>query len=81
MRRIFTAAILLSCLAVPVLAQETPAAAPAAATPAVPAAAMPAGPPPDGATALCKDGTYTSTHHASGICASHKGVAKMLSTH
>ena len=80
MRRIFAAAALLSLVTVPVLAQETPATAPVA-TPAVPAAAMPAATPPDGATALCKDGTYSTSHHASGICADHKGMAKMLKVH
>jgi Protein of unknown function (DUF3761) len=83
MRRIFTAAALLSCLVVPAFAQDVPA-APAPATPAAttdkPLAAVPAT-PPEGATALCTDGTYTSTHHASGICASHKGMAKMLKVH
>ena len=82
MRRIVTAAALLSCLVVPAFAQDTPAAAPAtpAATTDKPMAAVPAT-PPEGATALCNDGTYTTTHHASGICASHKGMAKMLKAH
>ena len=83
MRRIIAAAALLSCLVAPAFAQDTPAAAPA--TPAVtadkPMAVVPAGPMPEGATALCNDGTYTTTHHASGICASHKGMAKMLKVH
>ncbi len=83
MRSLIAAAALLSCLAVPAFAQDAAAAAPA--TPAAntdkPMAAVPAGPVPEGATALCNDGTYTTTHHASGICASHKGMAKMLKEH
>jgi uncharacterized protein DUF3761 len=84
MRRLVTAAALLSCLVAPAFAQDTPA-APAPATPAAttdkPMGVMPVGPMPDGATALCNDGTYTTTHHASGICASHKGMAKMIKVH
>ena len=34
--------------------------------------------PPAGATAMCKDGTYSMTKTASGRCSSHGGVAKTL---
>ena len=30
---------------------------------------------PNGATAQCKDGTYSKSMHRSGTCAGHKGVA------
>uniref|UniRef100_UPI0032AF4A90 DUF3761 domain-containing protein n=1 Tax=Sphingomonas sp. AR_OL41 TaxID=3042729 RepID=UPI0032AF4A90 len=30
---------------------------------------------PDGATAQCKDGTYSKSTHRAGTCAGHKGVA------
>jgi len=42
---------------------------------AVPAAS--AAPPP-GATALCRDGTYSFSQHRSGTCSYHGGVAKWL---
>jgi hypothetical protein len=34
---------------------------------------------PTGATAQCKDGTYSHSKSHSGSCAGHKGVAKFLS--
>jgi hypothetical protein len=34
--------------------------------------------PPDGATGLCKDGTYTMSKTHSGACSSHGGVSKWL---
>lgn len=34
--------------------------------------------PPDGATARCKDGTYSFSQHRSGTCSGHKGVAQWL---
>ena len=40
----------------------------------LPAAAM-----PTGATAQCKDGTYSKAAHHSGACSHHGGVAKFLS--
>ena len=40
----------------------------------VPAAA----PAPDGATAMCKDGTYSMSKHHTGSCSHHGGVAKFL---
>jgi hypothetical protein len=51
--------------------------APAAPKPAA-AAAAPAGPAPEGATAVCKDGTYSKAKHHSGACAHHGGVSQWL---
>jgi Protein of unknown function (DUF3761) len=34
--------------------------------------------PPPGATALCRDGSYSFSHHRSGTCSHHGGVAKWL---
>jgi hypothetical protein len=34
--------------------------------------------PPPGATALCRDGTYSFSHHRAGTCSHHGGVAKWL---
>jgi Protein of unknown function (DUF3761) len=71
----------------------TPAAAPAkTATPAAPAAtaaksstatksaptATAGNTDPAGATAKCKDGTYSKSAHRSGTCSSHGGVAEWL---
>ena len=44
---------------------------------AVPAQVASASPPP-GATARCRDGTYSFSHHRSGTCSHHGGVAKWL---
>jgi hypothetical protein len=33
---------------------------------------------PSGATAKCKDGTYSKSQHRSGTCSSHGGVAEWL---
>jgi hypothetical protein len=33
---------------------------------------------PGGATAKCKDGTYSSSQSRSGTCSGHKGVAQWL---
>jgi hypothetical protein len=43
----------------------------------VPATAS-GGPPPPGATARCNDGTYSFSHHHSGTCSHHGGVAAWL---
>ncbi len=71
-------------------AATPPAAAPAAPTPA-PAApksaptttksaptAAAGNTDPTGATAKCKDGTYSKSQHHSGTCSSHGGVAEWL---
>jgi hypothetical protein len=79
--RMMLAAATLSFLAVPAFAAEpvVPAVACAAgATCAAPVVAVVpvASVKPDGATGLCKDGTYTMVHHFSGACSSNKGIAK-----
>ncbi|MBY8864060.1 DUF3761 domain-containing protein [Nocardia sp. CA2R105] len=33
---------------------------------------------PDGATAQCKDGTYSFSRHRAGTCSHHGGVARWL---
>ncbi|HKS43585.1 MAG TPA: DUF3761 domain-containing protein [Amycolatopsis sp.] len=37
-----------------------------------------AGSPPPGATARCKDGTYSFSQHRQGTCSGHGGVASWL---
>jgi hypothetical protein len=44
----------------------------------VPAVWAGAATPPPGATALCRDGTYSFSQHHSGTCSHHGGVAKWL---
>ena len=44
---------------------------------AFPAGAAATAPPP-GATALCRDGTYSFSQHHSGTCSHHGGVARWL---
>jgi len=34
--------------------------------------------PPAGATAKCRDGTYSSSQHASGTCSHHGGVLRWI---
>jgi hypothetical protein len=62
-----------------------PAAAPAAASAAKTSTATKSAPTatasntdPTGATAKCKDGTYSKSAHRSGTCSSHGGVAEWL---
>ena len=70
----------------PAAAPAAPAAAPAAAaaqpkssTASKSAPAAKAGnTDPTGATAKCKDGTYSKSQHHSGTCSSHGGVAEWL---
>ena len=78
MRFLFAAAIALSFAAGPVYAADpvtTDAATPAVVHPNDPANIQEK---PEGATALCKDGTWTKTHNHTGACASHKGVVRWL---
>jgi hypothetical protein len=35
---------------------------------------------PTGATAKCKDGTYSKSQHHSGTCSSHGGVSEWLTS-
>ncbi len=75
----------------PAAAPAAPAAAPAAPAPAAAAAqpksstasksaptAKAGNTDPTGATAKCKDGTYSKSQHHSGTCSSHGGVAEWL---
>jgi uncharacterized protein DUF3761 len=41
-------------------------------------AASPKPSPPSGATALCKDGTYSYSQHARGTCSRHGGVSEWI---
>jgi hypothetical protein len=66
-------------------AKAKPATAAATATPAAAAPATKSAPTtaasntdPTGATAKCKDGTYSKSTHHSGTCSSHGGVAEWL---
>lgn len=49
-----------------------PSARPISAPQAAPSASNPAG--PNGATAMCSDGTYSHSAHRSGTCSHHGGV-------
>ena len=79
MRTIFAAVIALSFLGLPALAAD-PVAPEATAGEYVAKPGDPANvtPMPEGATALCKDGTWTKTHNRTGACASHKGIVRWL---
>lgn len=61
--------------AAPAPAAPVPAPNPRAAAPAQ--APAPAGAPAN-ATALCKDGTYSTSQHRSGTCARHGGVDRWI---
>jgi hypothetical protein len=70
----------------PATAATAPASTPAAAPAAAKSATVPKTAPtatasntdPTGATAKCKDGTYSKSKHRSGTCSSHGGVAEWL---
>ncbi|SRR5258706_11053577 len=71
----------------PATAATPAAAAPAAAAPAAAKSstvsksaptATASNTDPTGATAKCKDGTYSKSHHHSGTCSHHGGVAEWL---
>ena len=78
MRSIFAAAAALSFLALPALAADPVAPVAAAAAVAHPGDPANITEKPEGATALCKDGSWTKTHNHVGACASHKGVVRWL---
>jgi hypothetical protein len=61
----------------PAAAPTTPAAAKPSASKSAPTAAA-SNTDPTGATAKCKDGTYSKSQHHSGTCSSHGGVAEWL---
>jgi hypothetical protein len=63
--------------ATPAAAPSTTAAKTATATKSAPTAAA-SNTDPTGATAKCKDGTYSKSTHRSGTCSSHGGVAEWL---
>jgi uncharacterized protein DUF3761 len=68
--------------AAPAAAASTSAAAPAAAKSSTASKSAPTtttgNTDPTGATAKCKDGTYSKSQHHSGTCSSHGGVAEWL---
>src|ERR1700676_4048783 len=67
--------------AAPASPAAAPKAAPAAAPKAAPAAkatATTGNTDPTGATAKCKDGTYSKSKHHTGSCSHHGGVAEFL---
>ena len=61
----------------PAAAPAAPAAKSAPATKSAPTATA-GNTDPTGATAKCKDGTYSKSKHHSGTCSSHGGVAEWL---
>ena len=76
MRFLFAAAIALSCFSAPVYAADPVAAAPGyVAKPGDPATVEEM---PEGATALCKDGSWTKARNHNGACASHKGLVRWV---
>lgn len=62
----------------PATSKSTSKAETAATAPAAPAAKTPANTDPTGATALCKDGTYSHSKHHTGTCSHHGGVSQWL---
>jgi Protein of unknown function (DUF3761) len=81
-----TAAMAPAPAAAPAAAAPAPAAAPAASTTAAKTSTATKSAPvatasntdPTGASAKCKDGTYSKSQHRSGTCSSHGGVAEWL---
>ena len=65
-----------AAVAAPAPVKAPPAAAPAAAKST--ASATAGNTDPTGATAKCKDGTYSKSQHRSGACSGHGGVATWL---
>jgi hypothetical protein len=59
-------------------AAPAPAAAPSKAAPAAKSAATTGNTDPTGATAKCKDGTYSKSKQHKGSCSHHGGVAEFL---
>jgi len=59
-------------------AAPAPSAAASQAAPAGKAAATSGNTDPTGATAKCKDGTYSKSKHHKGSCSHHGGVAEFL---
>ena len=59
-------------------ATPAPSAAASKAAPAAKAAATTGNTDPTGATAKCKDGTYSKSKHHAGSCSHHGGVAEFL---
>ena len=64
--------------AAPAAAAATPAAAKSSAAANSAPTAAAGNTDPTGATAKCKDGTYSKSQHHSGTCSSHGGVAQWL---
>jgi hypothetical protein len=62
----------------PAAAPAPHAAAASKAAPAAKAAATTGNTDPTGATAKCKDGTYSKSKHHTGSCSHHGGVAEFL---
>jgi Protein of unknown function (DUF3761) len=59
-------------------AAPAPSAAASKAAPAAKSAATTGNTDPTGATAKCKDGTYSKSKHHKGSCSHHGGVAEFL---
>ena len=64
--------------AAPAKSKTAAAPAPAAAAPPAVAPAPTAGAAPAGATAKCKDGTYSMAKHHQGACSKHGGVGEWM---
>ena len=73
-----TAAAEPAAAAAPAAGSAMTAAAPAAGTAMTAAAPAAGNTNPAGATAKCKDGTYSKSKHRSGTCSKHGGVADWL---